>query len=63
MDFTLGPGEAIYLPALWFHEVRADGSTVSASRSWRRRDHRAYVESVKPVEWIAFERARGRPIY
>jgi hypothetical protein len=54
------PGDAIYIPALWFHEVRARGGTVSASRTWRRRDHRGYVDSVKPDAWRAWELANRR---
>lgn len=59
-ECVVGPGDLLYLPALWFHEVRARGWSASASRYYKRpRRHTAYLRALKPPSWRAFESARG----
>jgi tRNA wybutosine-synthesizing protein 5 len=55
----LVPGDLLYLPALWFHEVRARGWSASASRYFKRPQHTLYVRGLKPRAWRDFEAARG----
>lgn len=56
-------GDAVYIPALWFHNVRSIGPGISVSRHYRRADHRGYVHALKPAAWHAFEGRIGRRVY
>ena len=60
---ALDAGDAVYIPALWFHNVRAIGPGISVSRHYRRADHRGYVHALKPAAWHAFEARIGRRVY
>jgi hypothetical protein len=60
---TVGPGDLLYIPALWFHEVRATGWSASASRYFKRPRHTEYLRGVKPPAWLEFEAARGSARY
>lgn len=35
IDFTLNPGEVLYIPALWFHNVRSEEFSVSVNSFFR----------------------------
>ena len=35
LDFTLRPGQALYIPALWLHSVLAEDFSISVNVFWR----------------------------
>ena len=58
----LGPGDALYVPLMWPHNVDAAGFSVTANRYLRRPDDRAwldYVDRRKTNAWLLYERATG----
>jgi tRNA wybutosine-synthesizing protein 5 len=42
VDFTLRPGQALYIPALWLHSVLSEDFSISANVFWRDLPMEAY---------------------
>ena len=42
VDFTLSPGQALYIPALWLHSVLSEDISISVNVFWRDLPREAY---------------------
>ena len=42
LDFSLSPGQALYIPALWLHSVLAEDFSISVNVFWRDLPEEAY---------------------
>ena len=59
----LKPGDLLYIPVLWFHNVRSRGWSVSSNSYQTQPNKLAYIEQHKTNVWRQYEKENGVRVY